>query len=97
MSRPIQILVAATLIVAPNFAGASSPPGAAACLGCHSAGTESNPVPSLESFTAEQIVTAMQAFRSGSRSATVMNRIAKGFSDEEVKAIADWYSRAKSQ
>jgi cytochrome c553 len=58
---------------------------------------DSSPVPSLESFTAEQIVTAMQACRSGSRPATVMNRIAKGFSDEEIKAIADWYARAKSK
>ncbi|HEY5760913.1 MAG TPA: hypothetical protein VIU34_34030 [Steroidobacter sp.] len=54
-------------------------------------------MPSLDSFTAEQIITAMQAFRSGSRPATVMNRIAKGFSDEEIKAIADWYARAKSK
>src|SRR5689334_5520796 len=97
MSGAIRTLVAATLIVAPGLAGASSPPGAAACLGCHSATVDSSPMPSLESFTAEQIVTAMQAFRSGSRPATVMNRIAKGFSDEEVKAIADWYGRAKSK
>jgi cytochrome subunit of sulfide dehydrogenase len=33
----------------------------------------------------------MQAFRSGARPATVMGRIAKGFSDDEVKAIAAWY------
>jgi cytochrome c553 len=32
----------------------------------------------------------MQAFRSGQKPATVMNRIAKGFSDDEIRAIADW-------
>jgi sulfide dehydrogenase cytochrome subunit len=32
----------------------------------------------------------MQAFRDGGRAATVMDRIAKGFSDDETRAIADW-------
>jgi cytochrome c553 len=32
----------------------------------------------------------MQDFRSGARQATVMDRIAKGFSDEETRAIAIW-------
>ncbi|MBV8336197.1 MAG: hypothetical protein JO358_12310, partial [Alphaproteobacteria bacterium] len=36
----------------------------------------------------EEIVAAMQAFRSGERSSTVMGRIAKGFSDDEIRAIA---------
>jgi cytochrome c553 len=33
----------------------------------------------------------MRAFRSGQRGTTVMDRIAKGFSDAEIDAIADWY------
>ena len=45
----------------------------------------------------EQMVTAMKAFRSGARPGTVMDRIAKGFSDEEIKAIADWYARSKAK
>jgi sulfide dehydrogenase cytochrome subunit len=32
----------------------------------------------------------MQAFRTGARPATVMDRIAKGFTDEEIRAIAAW-------
>ena len=36
------------------------------------------------------IVAAMQEYRTGRRSATVMDRIAKGFSDEETRAIAAW-------
>ena len=34
---------------------------------------------------------AMQAYRSGQRPATVMDRIAKGFSDDEIKAIGAWF------
>ncbi|WP_129646371.1 c-type cytochrome [Peristeroidobacter agariperforans] len=97
MSRLLYTLVATTLVVAPGLTWAASPPGAASCLGCHTVAAEGGPVPALGSFTAEQMVTAMQAFRSGSRPATVMNRIAKGFSDEEIKAIADWYARSKSK
>ena len=41
------------------------------------------------------IVTAMEAFKSGQLPSTVMGRIAKGFSDDEVKAIAAWYGAQK--
>lgn len=34
----------------------------------------------------------MRAFKSGARPATVMGRIAKGFSDPEIDAIAEWTS-----
>ena len=37
----------------------------------------------------------MQEFRSGQRPGTVMDRIAKGFTDDEVKAIAAWYAKQK--
>jgi len=33
----------------------------------------------------------MQAFRRGDRAATVMDRIARGFSDDEVEAMAVWF------
>ena len=36
----------------------------------------------------------MQAFRAGERPATVMDRIAKGFTDEETRAIAAWLAAA---
>jgi tripartite-type tricarboxylate transporter receptor subunit TctC len=41
------------------------------------------------------IVAAMEAFKGGQRPSTVMDRIAKGFSDDEVKAIATWYGAQK--
>jgi cytochrome c553 len=34
----------------------------------------------------------MEAFRSGQKEATVMDRIAKGFTIEEIHAIAAWYA-----
>jgi cytochrome subunit of sulfide dehydrogenase len=48
------------------------------------------PAPRLAGQDAGALVAGMQAFRNGQRPATVMDRIAKGFSDEEIKAIAAW-------
>jgi cytochrome c553 len=49
----------------------------------------------LTARNAAEIVSAMQEFRAGKRPGTVMDRIARGFSDEQVKAIADWYAAQK--
>ncbi|MFL6796662.1 MAG: c-type cytochrome [Xanthobacteraceae bacterium] len=75
---------------------ADAPPGAAACSGCHPAGRSvESAVPRLIGRNPGDVVTAMQAFKSGQLPATVMGRIAKGFSDEEIKAIAAWYGALK--
>ena len=41
------------------------------------------------------IETAMDAFRAGTRPATVMDRIAKGFTPDESTAIAAWWGAQK--
>jgi cytochrome c553 len=76
---------------------ASEPPsGAASCSGCHpaSAGVETV-VPRLAGRPAADIVAQMQAFRTGQQPATVMNRIANGYSETDVAAIAAWYAAQK--
>ena len=75
---------------------ADAPPGAPSCTGCHPA-TKSvaTPVPRLNGRDAAQIVTAMTEFRTGKRATTVMDRIAKGFNDDETKAIAAWFAAQK--
>jgi cytochrome c553 len=68
------------------------PPGASACSGCHTTDPRlHNPVPRLIGRKPADIVTALQDFKAGHRPATVMDRIAKGFSDDEIAAIAAWY------
>ena len=54
-----------------------------------------SPVPRLAGRDSAAIVKAMQDFRSGTRAGTVMDRIAKGFTDEEIQAIAAWYATQK--
>ncbi|MFD1703331.1 c-type cytochrome [Methylopila henanensis] len=75
-------------------AEAAPPRGAASCAGCHPRTAGRGPIPSLNGQPSEQIVSQMTAFRSGERASTVMSRIAKGFSDEEIRAIADYFAAA---
>ena len=83
-------LVLAFAISAPAIA-AEPPAGALSCSGCHAASTEVDaPVPRILGRQPAEIIAAMQAFRSGERTSTVMGRIAKGFSEDEIRAIAVW-------
>ena len=83
-------------IAAALVASAEPPAGAAACTGCHPATTRvTSPVPRLNGLDRAAIARAMQDFRSGARTATVMDRIAKGFTDAEIQTIAAWYAAQK--
>ncbi|MDP1583592.1 MAG: cytochrome C [Bradyrhizobium sp.] len=78
------------------LAASEPPPGAASCSGCHSPeATAASPVVRLYGRDAGAIATAMAGFRDGSLPATVMARIAKGFSDDESRAIAAWLAAQK--
>lgn len=95
--RAFALATTATVIV--NLTGigllsaAEMPPGASSCSGCHPASAAvETPVPRLAAHSASDIVAAMQEFRTGKRPATVMDRIAKGLSDDEIAAIAAWYA-----
>jgi len=81
------------LSVTAALAGSLDPPvGASACSGCHPASSAAaTSVPVLAGRDAQEIVTQMRALRSGQRDATVMDRIAKGHSEAEIEAIANWY------
>jgi cytochrome subunit of sulfide dehydrogenase len=73
-----------------------APPGAASCSGCHSpGGTSGSTVPPIHGRPAAELTAALAGFRSGERPATVMNRIATGFTADESAAIADWLSRQR--
>lgn len=90
------VLVLAMTQTAPAAGPADAPPGALSCSGCHpNARSVDTAVPRLVGRDPAAILTAMQAFRSGQTPSTVMDRIAKGFTDDEIKAIAAWYGAQK--
>jgi sulfide dehydrogenase cytochrome subunit len=75
---------------------ADAPPGAAGCSGCHASNARvDTPVPPLAGRPAADIATAMNEYKSGARKGTIMDRIAKGFSEQETQAIAAWYAQQK--
>ena len=64
------------------------------CAGCH--GTEgyiedSAYVP-LAGMPREQFIKAMESFADGSRPSTLMGPLARAFTDEEIRAMADYFS-----
>lgn len=91
------LLAVGALMSGPVLAGGSSAATLAApCAGCHGAGGKSKgAAPSIAGLSAEAITKAMTEFKSGARKATVMDRIAKGYDDEDVAKLAAYFSAKK--
>ena len=58
-----------------------------ACTACHGG---DGAIPQLDGLTSEEIAVMMQAFKAGEVVVTVMNRIARGYTDEEITALANY-------
>jgi len=96
MRSTLAVAIGLASIAAALTASAEPPAGAAACSGCHPASTRvTSPVPRLAGRDRAEIVRAMQEFRAGTRTGTVMDRIARGFTDAEIQAIAAWYAEQR--
>lgn len=69
---------------------------AATCSTCHgTAGVSQGGIDSLAGRPRADIVRKMQDFRNGRRPATVMQQLAKGYTDEQIDLIAGWYAAQK--
>jgi cytochrome c553 len=66
---------------------------AATCANCHGTnGQSKGEVPSLAGLPAERIATTMAAFKNGAQPSTIMQQIAKGYTDDQVKAVAAYFA-----
>lgn len=74
--------------------GASAEMLAHTCAGCHGThGASSGPAaPTIGGLSEEYMIEVMQAYKSGDRWSTIMERIAKGYSDQEIQAMAKYYA-----
>ena len=71
---------------------------AANCTGCHGpAGNSAGAIPTIAGLEKAYIVTAMQEFKAGTRQATVMHQHAKGYTDQEIEILAEYFSKQKRQ
>ncbi len=92
------LLLAGGLVLSSTSAFAADPTMLGnTCAGCH--GTNGSSVgpatPSIAGLTEDTIVEAMKAYKSGERPSTIMGRIAKGYTDEEFKAMGQFFSKQK--
>jgi cytochrome c553 len=96
-------LLLGTLLLPALALAATEPPIATGrmmgdtCASCHGTRGKSfdEYMPSLAGIDRQQLVRAMRDYRADRRASVVMNRIAKGYSDREIEAIADYFSRIK--
>ena len=69
---------------------------AASCANCH--GTDGRAQPGMESLAGvnkDDIVKKMLDFKAGRKPATIMHQLSKGYSDEQIVAIAGYFAAQK--
>jgi sulfide dehydrogenase cytochrome subunit len=100
MGRWLLLALASAAVLANLVGGlawaADAPPGASSCTGCHATRKVADSViPQITGRSSADIANAMRQYRSGAWPSSVMGRIAKGFSDSEIDAIATWFAAQK--
>lgn len=66
------------------------------CFACHGpAGKSKGGIPAIAGKPATYIQNVMTEFKTDKRPATVMNRLAKGYSEAEIAAIAKYLATVK--
>lgn len=75
-------------------AGASAEMLSDTCFGCHGTDGRSNgpAIPTIAGLSNDYLVETMTGYASGDIPSTIMGRIAKGYSEEEIEAIAKYFS-----
>lgn len=67
-----------------------------ACTSCHGVeGRSRTAIPAIAGMEAAAMGAAMAAFKSDQRGGTIMGRIAKGYSDDQIAQIAAYFSEVK--
>ena len=67
---------------------------ASTCFACHGTdGKSPGSIPSIYGYPAEVMSSHLKAFRAGTRAATVMDRQASGYTDEEIEMIATYLEK----
>ena len=90
----IMLLFAASSLAPAHAQQAAAPLAAQGCLGCHGPnGTGAGSVPALAGRDRIEMTAQMAAFRANARPATIMGRIARGYTDAEFAAVAEYFAR----
>ena len=86
------VFTAAILAAVPGLAAAENMNAAllaSSCVACHGeGGLSEGHIPAIDGLSAEAIGQRLVEFRDGKRPATVMKKIAMGYTDAQLKLIA---------
>lgn len=82
------------LPLATATAQAQAPLAAEGCYGCHGpGGAGAAAIPALAGRDAAELRALMMAFRANERPATIMGRVARGYTEAEIAAVAEHFAR----
>lgn len=99
MARVVSCLaIAAALMASPPLSAAEVPIEVLAgpCAACHGTdGRSPGGMPTLAGKSEETLLKSLKGFKSGEAPATVMTRLAKGYSDAQLQALARHFSQFK--
>lgn len=77
-------------LAAPAKAAPSAETIARNCVVCHGPKDAGQlEIPTLANYPKQKMVEMLKGFKADQKEATIMNRIAKAFSDEQIAALAD--------
>ena len=67
------------------------------CAGCHgvNGASAAETMPTIGGQSKAYIETTMKQYRDGSRASTIMGRIAKGYNDEQLAAMAEFFAKQR--
>ena len=71
---------------------------AATCANCHGTEgrtTQGSATPALAGMPRDYMLMQIKAFKDGSRSATVMHQLSKGFTDQQIESVATYFAALK--
>lgn len=89
-------LLASGLAQAGGQPKAPTPYFAANCANCHGTdGKGSGAIAPLAGRDRAYLESAMLAFKAGTRPATIMHQLAKGYTDEEIAILAHYFAQQK--
>ena len=92
------LVLAAAPIAAQDAAALRIKALAATCANCHGTlgrAVEGAAVPGLAGMPAGYLVEQLKAFKTGTRPATVMHQLAKGYNDAQIDQIAAYFAAQK--
>lgn len=67
------------------------------CAGCHGTyGSSNGPsIPTLSGMSSTYLVETMQGYKSGEIPSTIMGRLAKGYTDDEINLMGEYFAKQK--